>query len=135
LELLVIRPGALGDTLMILPSLAALKDRAITHFAGREPGLGFISEAVFKTADLERGGWHRLFSDHPIVSPPLPVSKADMVLAFFKDPEGIIGKNLKRFFPMPEHGFFRLFRPNAPHTRGTISGGMPGIGGAPPKQS
>jgi heptosyltransferase-3 len=113
LEVLVIRPGALGDTLLMLPALKELSGKATLYFAGREPGLGFIREAVFNAMDLERAGWHRLFSEQPFLSSssPLPISKADSVLAFFKDEEGIIEQNLKQFFPKAEVFVFPAFPP------------------------
>ncbi|HKI48674.1 MAG TPA: glycosyltransferase family 9 protein [Desulfobacteria bacterium] len=113
LEILVIRPGALGDTLLMLPALKELSGKATLHFAGREPGLGFIREVVFNAMDLERAGWHRLFSEQPFLSSssPLPISKADSVLAFFKDEEGIIGQNLKQFFPKAKVFVFPAFPP------------------------
>ncbi|MCF8127083.1 MAG: hypothetical protein K9N10_01095 [Deltaproteobacteria bacterium] len=113
MEILVIRPGALGDTLLMLPALKELGGKATLHFAGREPGLGFIREAVFNAMDLERAGWHRLFREEPFFSSssPLPISKADSVLAFFKDKEGIIGQNLRQFFPKAEVFVFPAFPP------------------------
>jgi len=107
----VIRPGALGDTLLILPALKALSGKATIHFAGREPGLSFIREAVFDAMNLERAGWHRLFREPPLLSPsfPFPISKADSILAFFKDKEGIICQNLRHFFPNAEVFLFQAF--------------------------
>ncbi len=111
----MIRPGALGDTLLILPSLKELSGKATIHFAGREPGLGFIREVVFNAMDLERAGWHRLFSEQPFLSQPfpLPISKADWVVAFYKDEEGIIGQNLRQFFPNAKIFLFQAFPPKS----------------------
>ena len=111
MEVLVIRPGALGDTLLILPALRKLSGKATIHFAGREPGLSFIRDLIDNAMNLERAGWHRLFSEHPFLSQPspLPISKADSVLAFFKDRQGIIGQNLKRFFPDAKIFLFQAF--------------------------
>ncbi len=85
----------------MLPALATLKGKAAVDFVGRQPGLGYMDHAVCRTMDLESAGWHRLFSDPPFVSgrSPLPVSKADRIVAFFKDEEGIIKGNLRAFFP------------------------------------
>jgi heptosyltransferase III len=113
LKLLIIRPGALGDTLLMLPVLAKLEGKADIHFAGRQPGLAHMSGAVCQTMDLETAGWHRLFSDQsPLTGPsPLPVSTADKVIAFFKDKEGIIRKNLEAFFPGAAVSVFPSFPP------------------------
>ncbi len=110
---MMIRSGALGDTLLMLPALAALRKKAIIHFAGRQPGLDYIRDAVFNAMDLEVAGWHRLFSERPFLSSnsPLPVSEANKVLAFFKDQEGIIRKNLEAFFPNAEIFVFPAFPP------------------------
>ena len=101
MKVLIIRPGALGDTLLMLPALAALKGKATVDFAGRQPGLGYIGDTVCRAMDLETAGWHRLFADPSGVSgrSPLPVSRADRIVAFFKDEGGIIRGNLKAFFP------------------------------------
>ncbi len=113
MKVLIIRPGALGDTLLMLPALVELRGKATVYFAGREPGLGFLRDAVHRAMDLERAGWHRLFLEQTfVVGPsPLPVSRANKVLAFFKDSEGIIGKNLEVFFPDAEIFVFPAFPP------------------------
>ncbi|MCG6878810.1 MAG: hypothetical protein LJE96_06640 [Deltaproteobacteria bacterium] len=113
MKLLMIRPGALGDTLLMLPALTELRGKTTIYFVGRQPGLDYISDAVFRAMDLERAGWHRLFLEQPFPSgsSPLPVSDADRVLAFFKDEEGIILQNLKRFFPKAEVFVFPSFPP------------------------
>lgn len=113
MEILIIRPGALGDTLLMLPVLAELEGKATIHFAGRQPGLGYIRNAVSHAMDLERAGWHRLFADQPFLSgsPPLPVSRADRIFAFFKDKEGTIRQNLKGFFPNAPAWVFPAFPP------------------------
>jgi ADP-heptose:LPS heptosyltransferase len=59
LDVLIIRPGALGDTLMLLPALSDLSDKAAITFVGRQPGLEFIRPYVHEAMDLETSGWHR----------------------------------------------------------------------------
>ena len=72
----MIRPGALGDTLMVLPALAALKGRAKPLFCGKRTGAWAISERPSPEPwTWKRAGWHRLFSDQPLGSSPLPVSR------------------------------------------------------------
>ncbi len=97
----------------MLPALAALKGVAAVDFVGRQPGLGYIGDTGCRTMDLESAGWHRLFADHPPVSGrlSLPVSKADQVVAFFKDKEGIIRKNLEFSFPNAPVSVFPAFPP------------------------
>ncbi|MCP4567785.1 MAG: hypothetical protein GY841_09430, partial [FCB group bacterium] len=105
MDLLTIRPGALGDTLMVLPALVQLRAKASITFVGRYPGLDFIADHVHRPMDLEGPGWHRLFMERPD-DKGLPVSHADLVVAFFKDKEGWIRENLKSCFPhTPVHVF------------------------------
>lgn len=113
MKLLIIRPGALGDTLLMLPVLAELKGKATVLFAGRQPGLAHMNHAVSRAMDLETAGWHWLFSDHPGSPRPwrLPISSADKIIAFFKDRGGIILQNLEGFFPDTPLRVFPSFPP------------------------
>ncbi len=102
---MIIRPGALGDTLMVLPALADLAGKAVITFAGRQPGLDYVRSFIHRGLDLEATGWHRLFLDSPDKH-SLPVSRTDMVVAFFSDDTGKIRQNLGVFFPdVPVHIF------------------------------
>ena len=100
MKLLIIRPGALGDTLMLLPSLLDLPEKTEVTFVGRQPGLEYIQNYphVNSAMDMERHGWHRLFmgSRDRI---RLPVSGADLTVAFFHDKDGVIGRNLQSVLP------------------------------------
>ena len=113
MKVLIIRPGALGDTLLLLPALADLKGKAAVDFAGRQPGLSFMGAVVCRAMDLEAAGWHRLFADQPPMpkTSPLPVSGADRIVAFFKDQGGIIRENLRAFFPGAPVRIFPAFPP------------------------
>ena len=84
MKVLIIRPGALGDTLMVLPALADLAGRALITFVGRRPGLDFVRAYAGRCLDLETPGWHRLFAETPERA-SLPVSGTDLVIAFFTD--------------------------------------------------
>ncbi len=98
MKALIIRAGALGDTLMLLPALVELWGKVTITYVGRQPGLGFIEPYVHYAIDLEGPGWHRLFGERPDPY-GLPVSRADLVVAFFADQDGTIRKNLKRYLP------------------------------------
>ncbi|MBW1704068.1 MAG: glycosyltransferase family 9 protein [Deltaproteobacteria bacterium] len=105
MNVLIIRPGALGDTLMVLPALANLTGKASITFVARQPGLDYIRSFVLGGLDLEGAGWHRLFLDSPDEH-CLPVSRADLVVAFFSDEAGNIRQNLNARFPhVPVHIF------------------------------
>jgi len=105
LNILIIRPGSLGDTLMVLPALVHLRGKASITFVGRRPGLEFIADHVHRSMDLEGPDWHRLFMDNP-GEKCLPVSKTDQAIAFFKDEDYKIHGNLETCFPhTPVHVF------------------------------
>jgi len=108
LNVLIIRPGALGDTLMLLPALIDLSDRVTVTFVGREPGLDFIRPWVHCAMDMERSGWHRLFVNRTD-GEGLPVSKAEIAAAFFNDQDGVIRNNLRSFLPEASVHIFRSF--------------------------
>lgn len=95
LKILIIRAGALGDTLMLMPLINALSGHQVT-IVGRKPGIDYLEPFVEKCLDIERGGWHRLFSmdSDPDISWP----EADHVIAFINDKEKIVSQNLGRIF-------------------------------------
>jgi heptosyltransferase-3 len=97
-DTLLIRPGALGDTLMMLPALHQLKGIVPVTVAGRRPGLDFISQAVVRVADMEGPGWSRLFGSRPD-SRGLPVTGAYRVVAFLRDQDGRVEGNLRACYP------------------------------------
>jgi heptosyltransferase III len=109
MRVLIIRPGALGDTLMLLPALKDLEGKAHVTFVGRYPGLDYIEPHVGRVMDMEGSGWHRLFMD-PAGSADLPVSDADIAVAFLRDEGGAIRQNLQSAFP---YGMVHLF-PSVP---------------------
>jgi ADP-heptose:LPS heptosyltransferase len=98
MKVLIIRGGALGDTLMLLPALSALPLGMNLTVVGREPGIGFIEPHVHQCMDLEHGGWYRMFQNS-IQGVELPVQRADRVIAFFTDEHGEVTRNLKALFP------------------------------------
>lgn len=104
--MLIIRPGALGDTLMMLPALRDLSDREAITFVGRQPGLDFIRPWVHRAMDMERSGWHRLFTNGNH-GEGLPVAKAEIAAAFFTDECDVIRSNLRSFLPEATVHLFR----------------------------
>ncbi len=97
-HILIIRPGALGDTLMLMPSIFALRPTYKISVAGRRPGIEFLAPYVGQYFDMDDSVWHRLF-----ISPPapkgLPAKDAEVVICFMGDPDGIIHRNLKIYYP------------------------------------
>ena len=110
MNVLIIRPGALGDTLMLLPALIDLSDRVTVTFVGRQPGLDFIRPWVHCAMDMETSGWHRLFTNGQD-GESLPVSKAEIAVAFFSDQDGLIRSNLRSFLPDATVHLFRSLPP------------------------
>ncbi|HDR16520.1 MAG TPA: lipopolysaccharide heptosyltransferase family protein [Desulfobacteraceae bacterium] len=101
MDILVLRPGALGDTLMLAPAVRRLSSTHRVFSAGREPGISFLQPVVTRAYDIERGGWHRLFSGG-IQQGALPVYAAEVVVGFFSDRSGTVFENLRHGFPGAE---------------------------------
>jgi heptosyltransferase III len=105
LDVLIFRPGAIGDTLLLLPSLVYLAGKAHFTVVCRKPGLNFIRGFVNQTMDFEGPGWYRLFLKTPS-NEGLPVRTADLVVAFLHDEDGLIRRNLEAHFPYSPIHFF-----------------------------
>lgn len=101
MRILIIRPAALGDTLMLVPALDRMRHSASVSVAGRKPGLEYLKPFARVCLDFEAAGWHNLFTGTPEV-PALP--DAELVVAFLKDPEGEVKRNLSIL--MPEAGVY-----------------------------
>lgn len=99
MDALIIRPGALGDTLMVLPGLAQVLGRVSIAFVGRRPGLDFVKDCAALAMDIEGQGWHRLFLETPDPKGlPLPHTPG-LVAGFLRDREGRFQHNLNVYFP------------------------------------
>jgi heptosyltransferase-3 len=94
MKILVIRPAALGDTLMLLPAIAHLKRSAGIVFAGRAPGIDYLKAHVDVCIDYESGGWHNLFLEECEKDRLPRIPPVQRVVAFLQDPEGLVMKNL-----------------------------------------
>jgi hypothetical protein len=99
MKILIIRPAALGDTLMLAPALSNSRGWGEVIVAGRKPGIDFLRPLVSGCLDFEGPGWHALFMDVPEPGVALPVGEADKVIAFLNDSKGALKKNLEHFFP------------------------------------
>ncbi len=96
---LIIRPAALGDTLMLAPALSTSREWGEVIVVGRNPGIDFLRPLVSGCLDFEGPGWHALFTDVPEPGVSLPLREADKIVAFLNDPQGVVKKNLELFFP------------------------------------
>lgn len=99
MNLLIIRPAALGDTLMLTPSLHALRQKAETTLVGRRPGIDFLPPHVHQVMDFEAHGWHALFMDREEAPSPLSLPSADLAVLFHADPDGKIAARLQTLLP------------------------------------
>ena len=99
MRILIIRPAALGDTLMLAPALSNSREWGEAIVAGRRPGIDFLRPLVSRCLEFEGSGWHALFMDAPEPGVTLPATEVDKVIAFLNDPQGVVRRNLERFFP------------------------------------
>jgi heptosyltransferase III len=109
MNLLIIRPAALGDSLMLMPSLCALKGMAETILVGRRPGIDFLAPYVLQALDYEGQGWHLLYTRELEGVPALSLSAIDLVVLFHTDPKGELGSRLKDFLPRAQVRVFPGF--------------------------
>ncbi|MBN2033918.1 MAG: hypothetical protein JW836_11620 [Deltaproteobacteria bacterium] len=99
MKLLIIRPAALGDSLMLIPSLCALKGTAETILVGRRPGIDFLAPYVHQAMDYESHGWHLLYTEEKEQVPHLSLPFIDRAVLFHADPYGKIASRLHEFLP------------------------------------
>jgi heptosyltransferase III len=97
MKILIFRAGALGDTLMLMPSIKALRGEHEIIIAGRSPGIEYLNPYVNECIDVERGGWHKLYNPGAFFE--TPSFSPDHVIGFLNDPENILLDNLIHLFP------------------------------------
>ncbi len=97
LKALIIRPSALGDTLLLAPALYQIADKAEITLLGRIPGVDFLRPFLHRCIDYERGGWHTLFLEEPHFK-NFPLPEVDRVISFVSDPAGRVKKSLSKCF-------------------------------------
>ncbi len=105
LKTMVIRPSALGDTLLLAPALYQLTHEVELTLVGRRPGIDFLAPLIERYFDYERGEWHTLFSKKPNCRglPPLDVGR---IVSFVTDPDGDASEGLRACFgDIPVHCF------------------------------
>ncbi len=111
MKVLIIRPGALGDTLMLMPSIIQIRRSTEIFFVGRSPGLDFLKRFVNLCLDFEGPGWYKLFLENPDHAYQIPIPPVDKVVAFLKDPDDKIHKNLSVYLPSAAVNLFQAFPP------------------------
>jgi ADP-heptose:LPS heptosyltransferase len=117
LKALIIRPAALGDTLMLMPAVSQLRASAKITLVGRQPGIYFLRPYIDLCIDFEGPGWHSLFLDrmddvHRMGNVHrLSIPKVDRIAAFLSDPDGVVSQNLKTHHPATPFQLFPAFPP------------------------
>ena len=120
MKLLVIRPAALGDSLMLMPSLCALKGMAETILVGRRPGIDFLAPYVHQAMDFESHGWHLLYGDEKERVPHLSFPFLDLAVLFHSDPHGEMASRLEDFLPGVQVKVFPGFPPEHTQTHAAL---------------
>src|SRR5579872_5159950 len=107
MRMLIIRPGAIGDTLLALPVIRALRDShnelgSYDNELGSHPRITFVGNAavlplmlasglVEEDSDYEDIRWSALFSMETSRLIPMPV---DLAICWLRDPDGVVERNL-----------------------------------------
>jgi heptosyltransferase-3 len=94
LRVLIIRPSALGDTVLLAPALYTIGKMAELTLVGRRPGIDFLKPLVTRCVDFETGGWHVLFRDKPNCK-QLHLPEVDVVISFLSNPSSTTAGNLE----------------------------------------
>ncbi len=102
MQYLVIRPGAIGDSLLAFPVIQALRERATA------PHVIFVSNAAVlplaqdaglaeEAADYSSALWSALFSTTGVRTPALRdlLQHVDSVICWLRDADGIVRRNLQ----------------------------------------
>ena len=110
-KILIIRPSALGDTLMLLPAFVRLRPLTEITLVGRAPSLELLRAHIQGGIDYEGPGWHRLFMEKVDRGKGLPIPPVDQGVAFLKDLDGRVEENLRAFLPDRSIHMFAPFPP------------------------
>lgn len=97
-NILVVRMGALGDTVVCLPLLLALKKKYNVYFLGRMPGIFFLRDHVTKVYDIEESHWNWVFGEAAKINVNL-IPTFHIILAFISKYQDILKANFEKVFP------------------------------------
>lgn len=103
MNLLIIRPGAIGDALLTFPVLKALR----AHYPN--PHITFVSNAnvlplalacglAEQVSDYGHAQWSELFSTTGIQTPAMreQLQRIDLAICWLRDSDGLVAHNLRR---------------------------------------
>ncbi|MEO8954263.1 MAG: glycosyltransferase family 9 protein [Ktedonobacteraceae bacterium] len=103
MRILIIRPGAIGDTLLTLPVMQALRARyqaAHITLVGNVAvlPLALASGIVDAVADYGQLQWSELFSSIGIYTPAMLslLQQTDLVICWLRDSDGVVRHNLQQ---------------------------------------
>jgi len=107
-RLLIIRSGALGDTLLMLPALLEIKKGAEIYFVGRDPWIRLLRPFLYKTINFETGRWYELYAETGLNEPIIEDRFNGLIFFTVKDqPE--FQKRVKRLIGADSYHFFPPF--------------------------
>lgn len=102
MHICIIRPGALGDTLLALPVIQVLREHETIErvtFVGKAAFAPLLLATGLVTSylDYEETCWGQLFLSQGIQHPGLRTLLADcqLVVCWLRDPDGLIAQNLR----------------------------------------
>jgi heptosyltransferase-2 len=99
-RILIFRAGAVGDFVVTLPALAALREAypgAAIDLIGYPERAILAQHLVNRIHDVDAAHWSSLFSRAGDLSHLEPVlADADLAIAYMNDPDGAVGENLHR---------------------------------------
>lgn len=97
-RIVIIRPSALGDTLLLAPALRELSNSNEITLIGRLPGVEFLKPFLTNFIDYEATGWHSIFSETPHCEKIHNIAP-DKIISFLTDPDRTAQKGLQACFP------------------------------------
>ena len=107
-KLLIIRSGALGDTLLMLPALLEIQKDTEILFVGRDPWIRLLRPFLYKTINFETGRWFELYAETEIDEPIVEDRFNDLIFFTIKDqPE--FQEKVKRLIRADSYHFFPPF--------------------------
>jgi ADP-heptose:LPS heptosyltransferase len=102
MHILIVRPGAIGDTLLTLPVIQALKacyEQPSVTLVGNVAvlPLASVTGIVDHTSNYELPQWSELFSRRGITNPLLQaqLQAVDLAICWLRDSDGIVANNLR----------------------------------------
>lgn len=131
-RILVFRSGALGDFLLTVPILAALRKAhvhsSITLMTRSAYGEFLVERSlVDEFRNMESADWAGLFSDHPSLPPGAGewLSSFAKVFVWMTDADGCFFRNLRKFCRAEIHRMNPIVNPAGIHATDQLAGVLP----------